>query len=111
MVMEGGRVVGGAGVGDLFGSVRMPYTRALLGAIPRADVEPHMLLPVIGGLPPDLSTVAPGCSFAPRCPDAQEDCRREMPPLDEHGTGHWWACSHPSGGGQAGQGRQTEASP
>jgi oligopeptide/dipeptide ABC transporter ATP-binding protein len=103
IVMYAGRVVERAAAGDLFGSVRMPYTRALLGAIPRADVEPHMLLPVIGGLPPDLSTVAPGCSFAPRCPDAQEDCRREMPPLEEHGTGHWWACWHPCEGGQGGQ--------
>ena len=103
IVMYAGRVVERAAAGDLFGSVRMPYTRALLGAIPRADVEPHMLLPVIGGLPPDLSTIVPGCSFAPRCPDAQQDCRREMPPLEEHETGHWWACWHPCEGGQGGQ--------
>ena len=34
--------------------VRMPYTRALLNAIPRVELEPHVLLPVIGGRPPDL---------------------------------------------------------
>jgi oligopeptide/dipeptide ABC transporter ATP-binding protein len=97
IVMYAGRVVERAAAGDLFGSVRMPYTRALLDAIPRVELEPHVLLPVIGGRPPDLSTIAPGCSFAPRCPDAQQDCRQKSPPLEEHETGHWWACWHPCG--------------
>jgi oligopeptide/dipeptide ABC transporter ATP-binding protein len=97
IVMYAGRVVERAAAGDLFGRVRMPYTRALLDAIPRVELEPHVLLPVIGGRPPDLSTIAPGCSFAPRCPDAQQDCRQQSPPLEEHETGHWWACWHPCG--------------
>ena len=79
MVMYAGRIVEQAPAGDLFGSVRMPYTRALLDAIPRADLEPHVLLPVVGGRPPDLSTIVPGCSFAPRCPDAQQDCTQAHP--------------------------------
>ncbi len=97
LVMYAGRVVERAATGDLFGKVRMPYTRALLNAIPRIEQEPHTLLPVVGGRPPDLSTVLPGCSFAPRCPDAQEDCRRDAPALEEHEAGHWWACWHPCG--------------
>jgi oligopeptide/dipeptide ABC transporter ATP-binding protein len=97
IVMYAGRVVERAAAWDLFGGVRMPYTRALLDAIPRVDLEPHVLLPVIGGRPPDLSTIAPGCSFAPRCPDAEQDCRQKSPPLEEHETGHWWACWHPCG--------------
>jgi oligopeptide/dipeptide ABC transporter ATP-binding protein len=97
IVMYAGRVVERAAAGDLFGNVRMPYTRALLNAIPRADLEPHMLLPVIGGRPPDLSTVLPGCSFAPRCPGVQHDCREQSPSLEQHEPGHWWACWHPCG--------------
>jgi oligopeptide/dipeptide ABC transporter ATP-binding protein len=97
IVMYAGRVVERVAARDLFGSVRMPYTRALLDAIPRADLEPHVLLPVIGGRPPDLSTIAPGCSFAPRCPDVQQDCQQKIPPLEEHESGHWWACWHPCG--------------
>jgi oligopeptide/dipeptide ABC transporter ATP-binding protein len=97
LVMYAGRVVERAAASDLFGSVRMPYTRALLDAIPRVDLEPHVLLPVIGGRPPDLSTIAQGCSFAPRCPDAQQDCLERTPPLEEHEIGHWWACWHPCG--------------
>ena len=95
--MYAGRVVERASAADLFGSVRMPYTRALLEAIPRVEQEPHVLLPVIGGRPPDLSAVLPGCSFAPRCPDAQQDCREQSPSLEEQELGHWWACWHPCG--------------
>ncbi len=97
MVMYAGRIVERAPAADLFGNVRMPYTRALLDAIPRADLEPHVLLPVIGGRPPDLTVIAPGCSFAPRCPEAREDCRQQVPPLEQHEMGHWWACWHPCG--------------
>jgi oligopeptide/dipeptide ABC transporter ATP-binding protein len=97
LVMYAGRVVEQASAPDLFGSVRMPYTRALLNAIPRVELEPHVLLPVIGGRPPDLSATVPGCSFAPRCPDVREDCRLQAPPLAEQEIGHWWACWHPCG--------------
>jgi len=106
LVMYAGRVVERACAADLFGSVRMPYTRALLDAIPRTDQEPHVLLPVIGGRPPDLSALAPGCAFAPRCPDAQPDCRSQSPALEEHEAAHWWACWHPC---QAEPGGQMEA--
>src|SRR5262249_22649043 len=97
LVMYAGRVVVRAAAGDLVRSVRMPYPRGLLEAIRRVEQEPQVLLPVIGGRPTDLSAVVPGCSFAPRCPDAQQDCREQRPPLEEHELGHWWACWHPCG--------------
>jgi oligopeptide/dipeptide ABC transporter ATP-binding protein len=97
LVMYAGRVVERAAAPVLFGSVRMPYTRALLNAIPRVELEPHVLLPVIGGRPPDLSATVPGCSFAPRCPDVMPDCTRQAPALAEQEIGHWWACWHPCG--------------
>ncbi len=97
IVMYAGRIVERAAARDLFGNVRMPYTRALLGAIPRGETDPHVLFPVIGGRPPDLATVVPGCSFAPRCPDAQQDCAQQAPPLEEQELGHWYACWHPCG--------------
>lgn len=97
IVMYAGRVVERAPAGELFGSVRMPYTQALLDAIPRIELEPHVLLPVVGGRPPDLSMIPLGCPFAPRCPDVQQDCREQAPPLTEHEAGRWWACWHPCG--------------
>jgi oligopeptide/dipeptide ABC transporter ATP-binding protein len=110
IVMYAGRVVEQAAAKDLFGSVRMPYTRALLDAIPRTELEPHVLLPVVGGLPPDLSVVVPGCPFAPRCPDVRDDCRRQTPVLEEHEIGHWWACWHPCASGQGEGGGKEPAS-
>jgi oligopeptide/dipeptide ABC transporter ATP-binding protein len=72
----------------------MPYTRALLGAIPVLDRQPHTLLPVIPGQPPDLARLPEGCAFRPRCSSAGDRCA-QPPPFDEHEPGHWWACWHP----------------
>ena len=51
VVMYAGRAVERAPVRSLFGNVRMPYTSALLGAVPRLDRAAHTPLPVIGGRP------------------------------------------------------------
>jgi oligopeptide/dipeptide ABC transporter ATP-binding protein len=95
IVMYAGKVVERAPTTELFASVRMPYTQALLDAIPRIEAEPHVLLPVVGGRPPDLSALPTGCPFAPRCPAVQQDCREQAPPLRQHEPGRWWACWHP----------------
>jgi oligopeptide/dipeptide ABC transporter ATP-binding protein len=102
VVMYAGKVVERAPTKDLFASVRMPYTQALLDAIPRIEMEPHVLLPVVGGRPPDLSVIPAGCPFAPRCPAVQADCREHSPPLDQHEPERWWACWHPYGKGAVG---------
>ena len=75
----------------------MPYTKALLEAIPRLERPAHSPLPVVGGRPPDLGELLAGCSFASRCGAAQDDCRQAAPPLAEHEPGHRWACWHPCG--------------
>ncbi len=99
IVMYAGRAVEHAATKELFSNVRMPYTRALLDAIPRVDAPSHTVLPMIEGRPPDLSIRLPGCSFAPRCPDVQDDCRQAIPTLTELEDGHEFACFHPCGGG------------
>jgi len=98
IVMYAGRVVEQAPASRLFSRVRMPYTQALLEAIPRLERPAHAPLPVIGGRPPDLSALPAGCPFAPRCRHAADDCRATEPPLAEHEPGHSWACWHPVGG-------------
>lgn len=98
VVMYAGKVVEQAQVSQLFGAegaVRMRYTRALLDAIPHLEREAHSDLPVVGGRPPDPAALPPGCSFAPRCLHAQDDCRSSAPALTEHAPGHRWACWHP----------------
>ncbi|MEU2348901.1 ABC transporter ATP-binding protein [Modestobacter sp. NPDC049651] len=93
-VMYAGRAVEYAAAADLFGAVRMPYTRALLDAIPLLERGSHELLPVTPGQPPDLSKLPKGCPFRPRCANATDRCL-EAPDFLEHQPGHWWACHHP----------------
>ena len=69
----------GPGHAAVRADVRMPYTQALLDAIPRLERPAHSPLPVVGGRPPDLSALPAGCSFAPRCRHAADDCRRSRP--------------------------------
>jgi peptide/nickel transport system ATP-binding protein len=95
-VMYAGRVVERARTRPLFKAMRMPYTEALLAAIPRIDAAPHTPLATISGRPPDMTRPTPGCAFAPRCQYADERCVRERPPLVDADS-HAFACWHPIG--------------
>jgi oligopeptide/dipeptide ABC transporter ATP-binding protein len=99
VVMYAGRAVEQAPTRKLFAQVRMPYTRALLEAIPRVDHPPHSELPVVPGRPPDLAALPGGCPFHPRCPNAQDRCRESAPPFEEQEPDHRWACFFPCGNG------------
>jgi len=92
LVMYAGFLVEEASVDDLFARPRHPYTIALLQAIPRIRETALTKLERIQGMPPDLTQLPPGCSFAPRCPHVMDVCRTERPPLFELGAGHQAAC-------------------
>ncbi|HLS01680.1 MAG TPA: ABC transporter ATP-binding protein [Beutenbergiaceae bacterium] len=94
-VMYAGKIVEYAPAAQLFHNVRMPYTDALLGAIPKLSDPPHTELTVIGGHPPDLSELPQGCSFAARCPRVTEQCRQITPVLRSEEPGHEFACHNP----------------
>ncbi len=98
-VMYAGRVVEKAPTRTLFSGMRMPYTEALLSAIPKLADPSHTRLNAIGGRPPDLVNPPAGCAFAPRCPYAKERCHQEQPVLTETapGSGHFFACHYPVG--------------
>jgi len=104
VVMYAGKIVEQAPATRLFGrggTVRMRYTRALLDAIPHLERPAHGELPVVGGRPPDPTALPLGCSFAPRCASAADDCLAKAPALIEHAPGHRWACWHPCENGGA----------
>ena len=95
-VMYAGRVVERAPTRELFKSMRMPYTEALLAAIPKMDAPPHAPLAAISGRPPDPTRRPPGCAFAPRCRWATDRCASESPPLGgSNEIGHSFACWNP----------------
>jgi oligopeptide/dipeptide ABC transporter ATP-binding protein len=96
VVMYGGMVVEQADTKTLFAHVRMPYTKLLLEATPRLDRPAHDVLPAMSsGPPPDLRHIKPGCSFAPRCPQAQDRCNEAAPPITTDESGHGYACWFP----------------
>jgi oligopeptide transport system ATP-binding protein len=91
-VMYAGRFVEHADVFDLYARPAHPYSKGLLDSIPRLDQKGHELA-AIGGLPPNLMRIPPGCSFNPRCRHAQDVCRVDPPPeLREVGHHRRSAC-------------------
>ncbi len=94
IVMYAGKVVEQASVEDLFARPQHPYTRALLGSMPRlADGSgEHKRLAEIPGVVPALTRKIDGCIFAPRCAQAVDHCRAHYPPLEEKSEKHWAAC-------------------
>jgi oligopeptide/dipeptide ABC transporter ATP-binding protein len=84
-VMYAGRIVETGLVDDVLEHPRHPYTEALLAALPevRADSVRQKLRP-IGGQPPELDDLPPGCSFAPRCRYAEPACLEFPMELDTH---------------------------
>ncbi|WP_328389839.1 ABC transporter ATP-binding protein [Nocardia sp. NBC_00416] len=91
-VMYAGKIVESARTAEVFRNPRMPYTVGLLGSIPRMDGPPRAPLIPIVGAPPAMHALPPGCSFAPRCPVAIDECRTAEPPLAETAPGQHAAC-------------------
>ena len=95
-VMYAGRVVERAPTPDLFKKMHMPYTEALLAAIPKIDAKPHTPLPAISGRPPDPTRPLKGCPFSPRCRYAWAQCQIEKPRLEPaESPAHQYACFRP----------------
>jgi oligopeptide/dipeptide ABC transporter ATP-binding protein len=96
-VMYAGKIVEAAPTGDLFESMRHPYTEALLASIPRLDQRTDVALYSIPGLPPDLSHPPTWCRFQPRCQYATAQCRESEPELTGDTPEHQYACFNPVG--------------
>ena len=91
-VMYLGRIVELATRDQLFGSPSHPYTRALMAAVPVPDPAARRQRMVLGGDVPSPARVPGGCAFHPRCPEARDRCRREVPGLVDPGDGRRVAC-------------------
>jgi oligopeptide/dipeptide ABC transporter ATP-binding protein len=90
-VMYCGRIVEEAAVRDLFDEPAHPYTRGLIGSLPKLDRRVDRLTS-IPGQPPQLHDVPPGCPFAPRCSDAMDICSQKAPPEIRKARTHRVAC-------------------
>lgn len=90
IVMYAGKAVEQGAVRDIFTQPSHPYADALIRSVPKLGSKKPLYR--IDGQPPDLSKLPGGCSFAPRCPLADDHCRAVEPPLVEIAGGRSAAC-------------------
>lgn len=91
VVMYAGEVVEEAGVFDLFANPKHPYTKGLLGSLPKIDDQCEELDSIYGSVPNPLQMPS-GCTFHPRCPIATEQCKSNKPSLEPVTPQHWARC-------------------
>lgn len=90
-VFYAGRIVERGPAATVLRTPGMPYTRALLNALPEIG---KTRLEAIEGQPPDFADLPSGCSFAPRCPLRIAECAQEpglLPVAEDHGVACWRA--------------------
>jgi len=98
-VMYAGKIVEVGTTLQIFDAPSHPYTQALLRCLPSVDTDQHELVE-IGGQPPDLAHLPPGCPFAPRCPQRQALCDATYPPavvVDQGHVAHCWVAKPATG--------------
>ena len=96
-VMYLGKLVELAPAEELYQRPIMPYTEALLSAVPIPDPDlshQRERIVLVGDVPSPINPPS-GCRFHPRCRYMTDICREVEPPLTSYGHGHIAACHHP----------------
>jgi peptide/nickel transport system ATP-binding protein len=78
--MYAGRLAEVGPVDSVIRDARHPYTRGLMGSIPKVGGDTERLTQIEGAMP-RLTEIPTGCAFHPRCPRAFDRCRIERPEL------------------------------
>ncbi len=90
-VMYAGQIVEIAPGRDLLKRPLHPYTRALMGSVPKLGSDVDRLTAIPGTVPRPGNFPA-GCRFYPRCPTAKPECAEAMPELVEVEPNRWLRC-------------------
>jgi oligopeptide transport system ATP-binding protein len=96
-VMYLGKIVELSPAEELYTRPIMPYTEALLSAVPIPDpdlAEKRERIVLVGDVPSPINPPS-GCRFHPRCRYATDICKEVEPPLVDYGNTHFAACHHP----------------
>ena len=98
IVMYAGRKVEEGTVEEIFLNPLHPYTRGLMGAMPKLGSSLHETgrtkLTEIQGQVPSLRKPIIGCAFAGRCPSVTDVCRQIAPAIEQKAPAHWVACHY-----------------
>ena len=89
-VMYAGKLVEVGPVNDIFEEPLHPYTQLLIASLP--SLEGKGVFRGIPGITPSLLNPPPGCPFHPRCPQAMDHCKTQVPMLQEVRPGRWVSC-------------------
>lgn len=92
LVMYLGQAVEFADADTLFANPLHPYTKALLSAVPVANIHHKKEQILLKGELTSPINPKPGCRFAKRCDKACEQCFKQSPELTEIEKGHFVAC-------------------
>lgn len=97
IVMYAGQLMEEGTSDEIFKNPKHPYTRKLLGSVPRLDMDRSESLHSIEGTPPDLYIPPKGCPFYDRCDEAMIICKDHMPEKEYHTNSHYSCCwlNHP----------------
>lgn len=90
-IMYAGRIVEQGRTGDIFKNPQHPYTRELLNAVPRLDLDEQKLQEIQGNVP-NLADLPMGCKFHPRCKFKSDVCSRKEPSLVSIDQEHYVRC-------------------
>ncbi|WP_306489128.1 ABC transporter ATP-binding protein [Anaerococcus octavius] len=98
IVMYAGQIVEEGSVDEIFNNPSHPYTRKLLEAVPKLNMNRNEALNAIEGTPPDLYKPPLGCAFFDRCDEAMVVCEKNMPDFYNIKECHCSRCfkNHPS---------------
>jgi oligopeptide/dipeptide ABC transporter ATP-binding protein len=91
-VMYSGKIVEVGRTREVLERPFHPYTLALISSVPEPDPEKKMAPRRVVGEVQSAIHIPSGCRFHPRCPYAEEVCKKTEPELREIESGHWAAC-------------------
>jgi len=95
-IMYLGQIVEYGDTEEIFQKPLHPYTRALISAsmltLPEDEQEVKQII-LTGEMPSPMNPPS-GCRFHTRCPEAREECSRDIPEMVSMGVKHMVKCHH-----------------
>ena len=90
--MYAGKIVEKGSTRQIIDNPKHPYTIELLDSLPTLSTKVGVKLKEIKGQVPDMSNLPSGCSFHPRCSQAKQICKTDIPSLTKINNNRYSSC-------------------